>query len=307
MRNAFAAELTELGTRFPGLVLLSGDIGNKLFDRYKAAFPRRFINCGVAEGNMVGLAAGLALGGLRPVVYTINSFLTTRAYEQIKIDVCHHGLPVILVGVGGGLSYAENGVTHESCEDLAILRVLPGLKVLCPGDPFEVRACLRAALRQKGPVFMRIGKKGEAAVHGRAPSLRIGRGLVVAEGRDVCVLASGGLLPSAVECGRVLARRGVSARVVSLHTVKPLDERLLRESFRTFRLVATVEEHSVIGGLGGAIAEWACDHDLRRPPLLRLGIADRFLHAAGGQIFARRRFGLTPETMAARILRRLRR
>ncbi|MDD5656738.1 MAG: transketolase C-terminal domain-containing protein [Elusimicrobia bacterium] len=305
MRNAFAAELTAQAARRPGLILLSGDIGNRLFDRYKARYPGRFINCGVAEGNMIGVAAGLALGGLRPVVYTINSFLSARAYEQIKLDVCYHELPVILVGVGAGLSYAENGATHESCEDVAILRVLPRLKVVAPGDPYEVRAALAAALRQKCPVYIRIGKKGEPLVHARRPALRLGRGIVVAAGRDVCIFSSGALLAAAVAARGILSRRGVSARVVSLHTIKPLDEALLREAWRGFRLVATIEEHSLLGGMGGAVAEWACDHGLDGGKLLRLGTPDRFFREAGGQEFARRRCGLTPPALAGLILRRL--
>ena len=135
MRNAFAAEITALGKSDPSIVLLSGDIGNKLFDNYKAAQADRFFNCGVAEQNMVGVAAGMALSGLRPVVYTINSFLIGRSFEQIRLDVCYHNLPVVLVGVGGGLGYASLGPTHHSLEDVAILKSLPNLTILCPADP----------------------------------------------------------------------------------------------------------------------------------------------------------------------------
>ena len=142
MRNAFAAEITQLADQDPRLMLLSGDIGNRLFDDFKARYPERFLNCGVAEANMVGVAAGLALGGLRPVTYTIASFMTARCFEQIRVDVCYHRLPVIIAGVGAGLAYASNGGTHQACEDLAILRTLPEMTLLCPGDPVEVRLAL---------------------------------------------------------------------------------------------------------------------------------------------------------------------
>ena len=164
MRNAFADELTKLARENDKVVLLSGDIGNKLFDNFKKIDERRFYNCGVAEANMMGVAAGMAMSGLRPVIYTITPFTTTRCFEQIRVDACYHKAPVVIVGTGSGLSYAELGPTHHSCEDLAILRVLPNMTVLAPADEVELRQCMRAALRQDGPVYIRIGKKGEKII-----------------------------------------------------------------------------------------------------------------------------------------------
>src|SRR5262249_33705790 len=164
MRNAFASEITALAAQDERIVLLSGDIGNKLFDEFKARFPGRFLNCGVAEANMISMAAGLAMCGLRPVTYTIASFTTVRCLEQIRIDACYHHQPIVIAGVGAGLAYAANGGTHHSCEDIALLRALPGMTVVCPGDPVEVRLALRAALQEPGPVYLRLGKKGEPVV-----------------------------------------------------------------------------------------------------------------------------------------------
>src|SRR5262249_37748072 len=155
MRSAFADEVTKIAIEDERVVLLSGDIGNNLFDRFKVANNGRFFNCGVAEANMIGVAAGLALNGLRPIVYTITPFTTTRCLEQIRDDVCYHAVPVIIVGTGAGLSYAELGPTHHSCEDIAILRSLPGMTVLCPCDSVEVRLMLRESLKQDGPIYMR--------------------------------------------------------------------------------------------------------------------------------------------------------
>jgi transketolase len=160
MRNAFADEITELAAIDKRVVLLSGDIGNKLFDNFKKIDKNRFYNCGVAEANMMGVAAGMALSGLRPIIYTITPFTTTRCFEQIRVDVCYHRAPVIIVGTGSGLSYAELGPTHHSLEDMAILRTLPGMCVLAPCDVFELRAALRVALQQDRPVYILIGKKG---------------------------------------------------------------------------------------------------------------------------------------------------
>jgi len=305
MRNVFASEITKLAAEDPRVVLLSGDIGNKLFDGYKERCPERFFNCGVAEANMVGVAAGLALSGLRPVTYTIASFMTYRCFEQIRVDVCYHHLPVVIVGVGAGLSYAANAGTHHCCEEVAILRALPGMTVLAPGDPAEVAPLLRQALAHDGPVYMRIGKKGEPKVHATPPSMTIGRGLVLREGRDVCLLSSGTMLPVAVEAARLLEEAGMSARLVSMHTIKPLDEALLADCAATFPLIVTIEEHSVIGGLGGAVAEWMAEQPVRRARLLRIGTADSFMHEAGEQEHAREYFGLTAGSIAGRIQERL--
>lgn len=199
MRNAFAAEVTALAAADERVVLLSGDIGNRLFDRFKEQHPERFFNCGVAEANMMSVAAGLALSGLRPVTYTITPFTTTRCLEQIRVDVGYHHAPVTIVGVGGGLSYASLGATHHSCEDIAFLRAIPGMTVLCPGDAMEVRWAMRAALGQDGPVYIRLGKKGEPVIHEAVPSIAIGEALPVRAGDDVCLIVTGNLLPVALE------------------------------------------------------------------------------------------------------------
>ena len=300
MRNAFVKELSALAQDGAPLVLLSGDIGNRLFDDFKADFPDQFYNCGIAEANMMSVAAGMAFCALRPITYTITPFTTTRCLEQIRVDVCYHNLPVIIAGVGAGLSYAANGATHQSCEDIALLRCLPNMAVVCPGDPVEVRLALRAAAHHPGPVYLRLGKKGEPIVHEEEPEFAIGRSIKVREGRDVCLLATGNLLPMALEAGRALAEAGVSARVVSYHTVKPLDEAMLAEAFADYPLVVTIEEHSLLGGLGGAVAEWLVDHPAAAR-LLRIGTGDFFLHEAGGQGYVRQRHGLAADMIAARV------
>lgn len=305
MRNAFAAELSAVASEDERTVLLSGDIGNRLFDRYKEKFGDRFFNCGVAEANMTSLAAGMALCGLRPITYTITPFNTTRCLEQIKIDICYHNLSVIIVGVGSGLSYAGLGATHHSCEDIAFLRALPHMTIICPGDVWEVRLALRAAIAQGGPTYIRLGKKNEPVIHEHSPNFIIGKGIWVRPGTDVCLLSTGNMLPVAVQASEELGKRGFSAAVVSCHTVKPLDEKLLLECFDKFRVVATVEEHSLIGGFGSSVAEWLADHAPRKANLCRIGTADQFFHEAGGQDYARHHFGLTPNGIAEKALRLL--
>lgn len=306
MRNAFADELTKLGDDDNRVVMLSGDIGNRLFDKFKDKHPTRFFNCGVAEANMTGLAAGLAMNGLRPVTYTITPFVTTRCLEQIRTDVCYHDVPVTVVAVGAGLAYAGLGPTHHACEDIAFLRALPNLVVICPGDAFEVRAALRAVMKQDRPAYIRMGKKGEPKIYkGPVENFTIGKAITISEGSDVCLLSTGNMLPEAVEAGKLLEKAGKSARVVSFHTVKPLDEACLAEALDKFKLVVTLEEHSLIGGFGSAVTEWAVDNGCDTRKLIRVGTPDRFFKESGEQEHARERLGLTGHRIADRVLAKL--
>lgn len=306
MRNAFADELTKLGQEDDRVVMLSGDIGNKLFDKFKAAQPERFFNCGVAEQNMTGLAAGMAMNGLRPFTYTITPFATTRCLEQIRTDVAYHEAPVTVVAVGAGLAYAGLGPTHHACEDIAFLRAIPNMVVIAPADSWEVRAALRAVLKQDRPAYIRLGKKGEPVVH-KEPltDFAIGKAITVEDGADICLLSTGNMLPEAVETAHLLKAQGLSARVVSFHTVKPLDEACLRDAFGRFRLVATMEEHSLIGGFGSAVAEWLADNDVRGARLLRFAAPDAFFKKSGEQEYAREQLGLTGHQMARAVVQAL--
>jgi transketolase len=306
MRNAFADELTKLGTEDARVVMLSGDIGNRLFDKFKDKHPSRFFNCGVAEANMMGVAAGLAMNGLRPVAYTITPFVTTRCLEQIRTDVCYHEAPVTIVAVGAGLAYSGLGPTHHACEDISFLRSIPNMVVVCPGDAFEVRGALRAALQQDRPVYIRMGKKGEPVVHkGPIADFAIGKAITISEGSDVCLLSTGNMLPEAIKAAHKLNDKGISAEVVSFHTVKPLDEARLKASFARFRLVATLEEHSLIGGFGSAVSEWLVDSETPHKKFLRFGTPDSFFKKSGEQEYAREVLGLTGHQIAEKILHAL--
>jgi transketolase len=302
MRNTFASEITALAGQDKNLVLLSGDIGNRLFNDFKDKYPQRFYNCGVAEANMTGMAAGLALCGMHPVTYTITPFATTRCMEQIRLDVCYQNLPVIIVGTGSGLSYAPLGATHHSLEDIAFLRSIPNMNVICPADTVEVRLALRAALKINKPVYIRLGKKGEPLVHQTTPEFIIGKGITVMQGDEICLLSTGNMLPTAMQAAQLLIEKGKSVQVVSMHTVKPLDEDLLKTVFGRSRVVVTIEEHSLLGGLGSGVAEWFVDHSPQKARLLRFGTADTFLHIAGSQTYARQFFGLTPQHIAEKVL-----
>jgi transketolase len=300
MRNAFADEMTQLAMQDSRLVLLSGDIGNKLFDKFKDVDDSRFFNCGIAEANMMGVAAGMALSGLRPVVYTITPFTTTRCFEQIRVDVCYHKAPVVIVGTGSGLSYSELGPTHHSLEDMAILRTLPGMRVLAPCDSTELRLALRAVLEDNSPAYIRIGKKGETDIHTTPPIFNIGEAIIVRSGNDVALLCAGNMMSETIKAADILAAKGISAEVVSFHTVKPLDGSYLQSASARFKLLVTVEEHSRIGGFGSAVSEWRAFTNCGLQQI-SFGTDDEFMHEVGSQNYARKKYGLTAENIATRV------
>ena len=305
MRNAFADEILLLAASDPRIVLLSGDIGNRLFDRFKAQCPKRFFNCGVAEANMASMAAGLGMCGLRPITYTITPFNTTRCLEQIRDDICYHNVPVLVVGTGAGLSYASLGCTHHSCEDISLLRSIPNMTVLCPGDVMELRSLLRQAVQADGPKYMRIGKTGEPIIHSAPPALEMGKGLLVQAGEDLCLFSTGNMLPTALDVARQLQIQGISTQVISMHTVKPLDIELLSVLAERFSTWVSLEEHSLIGGLGSSIAEWMIDSDKKSTRLIRFGTPDRFPHQIGSQKYLRAQYGLEPTIIVTKILKEL--
>ena len=295
MRECFCARTDSTsGLRNERLVLLSGDIGNRLFNEFKTLFPDRFFNCGVAEANMMSMAAGMAMCGLRPV--RVHD-CAVRYHAVPRADSCRR----VLSSIPSGDRRGRRGIVvcrfgshaHNSCEDIALLRVLPDIKVMCPGDSCEVRMGLRRALEQDAPVYLRIGKKGEPVVHAQDPRrLKSARASRFGPGNQITLLSTGNLLPIADHVADRLEASNMSVRLVSLHTVKPLDERLLDESFSDSTLVVTLEEHSILGGLGGAVAEWLADHGPCRAELLRIGTPDRFFHAVGTQEYARESVGL---------------
>ena len=301
MRNAFARAVTRLAADRPELVLLAGDIGNRLFDEYKEKYPERFYNCGVAEAGMTGVAGGLASTGLHPITYTITPFNTVRCLEQIRLDICYPNFPAIVVGTGAGLSYSGLGATHHSMEDIGLMRMLPNMHVVCPGDALEVELALEAAIALKRPVYLRLGKKGEPQVHSSQPAFEIGKGIQLREGETLAILGVGNMLPVAVKVADRMTDSGITPTLISLHTVKPLDDELLEKIFSEYQRIAVIEEHGLAGGAGSAILEWANARQLDSSKVSRFGTEDAFLTGYGDQKNARRRLGLEGELIADRL------
>jgi transketolase len=300
VRNAFADEVTQLAARDSRIVLLSGDIGNRLFDRLRAQSPSQFINCGVAEANMMGVAAGMALSGLRPITYTITPFTTTRCLEQIRVDVAYHEAPVIIVGTGSGLSYASLGPTHHSLEDFAILRAIPNMRILAPWDAISLRRVLQESLLDRTPTYIRIGKKGEKDVLPTDRVAELGRLTTLSSGEGVAIVAVGTVATEAVRAAEQLRESGITATVSLAHTVKPLPEADLKTLFASHRLVVTVEEHSAAAGFGESVVGFAHRSGyLGR--VIPLGVPDYFLSKAGSQGYARQLAGIDSTAIAQAI------
>ncbi len=305
MRDAFAAELHELMAADQRILLLAGDIGFKVFDRIVADCTGRFFNMGVAEANMLGVAAGMALSGRHPFVYTIIPFLTMRAFEQIRVDVCIQNLPVTIVGVGGGLAYGALGPTHHSIEDVAILRSLPNMTVLVPCDPLETRLAVRAAMEHAGPVYVRLGKNGEPTLNAGEYDFRIGKAVTMREGTDATVIAAGPVIRLALEAAERLSRDGIQMRVLNMHTIKPIDQEAILQAAAQTRGIVTLEEHSIIGGLGSAVAEVLAEAGTGIP-FLRIGIRDTFCYGVGSQEYHFKQQGLTVEAITEAVMKLLR-
>ena len=275
------------------ITLVVGDLGFGAVEPFVRRFPDRFVNAGVAEQNMTGLAMGMALSGRIVFTYSIANFPTLRCLEQFRNDICYHRADVKIVAVGGGLAYGSLGMTHHATEDLAIMRALPELLVVAPGDPVEVEQVTRGIAVHAGPCYMRLGRAGEPIVHEPSIALKLGRAIRLREGRDVTLISTGGMLDTTVRVGRRLARDGIDARVVSMHTIKPLDEAEVLAAACETGAIATVEEHSVMGGLGSAVAEVLAEAGPGVARLVRLGLPAEFVRTVGNQEYLLGNFGLS--------------
>ena len=284
MRTAFIQQLYNLAKVDSRINLIVGDLGFGVVTDFARDFPNQFLNAGVAEQNMTGVAAGMALSGKIVFTYSIANFPTLRCLEQIRNDVCYHKADVKIVSVGGGLAYGALGATHHATEDLAILRALPNLLVIAPGDPLEAQAATRAIAAHPGPCYLRLGRSGEATVHDPGFDFQLGKAIQVREGFDLTIVSTGSMLQNALEAAEQLGQKGIQARVLSMHTIKPLDtEALFKAATETSALV-TLEEHSLVGGLGGVVAEALMDAGKGAVRLKRIGLPPEFISTVGSQL-----------------------
>ena len=275
-RESYGNALVELGKKHDDLVVLDADLaGATKTGIFKKAFPERHIDCGIAEGNMMAVAAGLAAAGMVPFASSFAMFAAGRAYEQVRNSIGYPHLNVKIGATHAGISVGEDGASHQCLEDIALMRVIPGMTVIVPSDDIEARAAVEAAYAYKGPVYLRFGRLAVPVINDR-PDYRfeIGKGITLREGKDVTIVATGLEVQSALEAAQKLAADGIDAEVINIHTIKPLDEELILASAKKTGRVVTAEEHSVIGGLGGAVCEVL---SAKAPvPVLRIGVNDVF-------------------------------
>ena len=301
-RAAYGEALAALGEKYPKLVVLDADLSNAtMTKKFGDRFPERFFNCGIAEADMTGIAAGMAAAGLKPFTNTFAVFAAGRAYEQVRNSIAYPGLNVTVVGSHGGISVGEDGATHQAIEDLALMRVVPGMTVVNPCDANEMRCAVEALIRHVGPAYLRLGRAPVETVTSGLPGYRfeLGKGVTMREGTDITLVATGLCVQLSMNAAELLEQEGISARVINIHTLKPLDGELLLKAARETGHIVTVEEHSVIGGLGSAVAEFLGQHC--PVPVFRHGMEDEFGRSGKAQDVLKH-FGFTPRAIAEKAL-----
>jgi transketolase len=305
MRDAFVRTLEGIAQKDPNVSLVTGDLGFGVLTNFAKRFPKQYINAGVSEQNMTGLAVGMALEGKTVFTYSIGNFPTLRCLEQIRNDACYHGANVKIVAVGGGYVYGSLGLSHHATEDLAIMRALPNITVLAPGDPVEAAAATEAIYRTPGTCYLRLGRGGEPVVHRDQVNLTIGKAMQLFAGDDLVLISTGGILPVARDVREQLAAKGLKAGLFSMPSVKPMDVETIRTISAKTKWIFTLEEHSVIGGLGSAVAEILAQLPAAKAYLKMIGVPDSYLKIVGDQNFLRNFQGLSVEAVMGVIQREL--
>lgn len=293
MRSVFNKVLFDLARDDKRIFMVLADIGYGEIEPFAEAYPDRFFNVGVAEQNMTGVACGIAMEGNIAVTYSIANFPTIRCLEQIRNDVCYLNANVKIVIIGGGLAYGALGMSHHSTEDLALMRALPNMVVVAPGDFAEAEATTRAMITHDGPLYYRCGYKKEPPIHEKPIDFRLGRAIQVWDGADATVIFTGTIGNQAQAALRELVRDGIHCRLISMHTVKPIDKEAILAAARETGGIITVEEHVIQGGLGGAVAEVLCDAGVHPKKFLRLALPDKFVSLVGSHEWLLDQFGLS--------------
>lgn len=293
MRTVFNKTLLELAGSNENIYLLAADIGYGEIETFANKFPGRFFNTGVCEQNMTGIAAGLALNGNTVFTYSIANFPTLRCLEQIRNDVCYHKANVKIISIGGGFAYGPEGVSHHATEDLSIMRALPNMVIVVPGDLMEARLLTKAIFEWDGPCYMRCGVKGEPSLYKSPPTLKIGKALTIKDGNDITLIAAGSMLPMSVEIADELNEQGISIRVLSMHTLKPIDKESIIKAAEETKIIITLEENNILGGLGGAVSEVLAEAGKFDIIFKRIGIDDKFTSAIGYRPYLRKFYGIS--------------
>ena len=300
MRDAFVKALGELADADPDVILVNGDLGFGVLNDFIRDHPTQYVNAGVAEQNMTGMAAGMALEGARAYTYSIANFTTLRCLEQLRNDVCYHEASVTAVAIGGGFSYGQLGMSHFATEDLAIMRALPGMTVVAPSDPWQAIELTRQMYRRGGPGYLRIDKD-QAGLPAAADEIELGKVRLVRQGADATVFTTGAILVEALAAAETLAAEGIELTLVDVHTSKPFDAAGVVAAARATGVALTLEEHTIVGGLGSAVAEALLDAGAAPKVFRRLGVADLYPSIVGDQRYLRAAYGLDAVALATAV------
>ncbi len=306
MRNIFIKQLIEEARRDPNLYVLTADLGFRAFEPFRDEFPEQFINVGVAEANMIGIAAGLALAGKRVCVYSIVPFVTLRCLEQIRNNICHHNLNINIIGVGGGFNYGNQGISHNIFEDLAVMRTMPNLTVFCPGDRLEAAVAVKAMINHPGPAYIRLGKAPEKDYHQSIADYKLGDGLVIENGQDLTLISTGNIIDDLALVGEKLKTANHSVRIISFPCIKPINREQIVAAARETKAIFTIEENSIIGGLGGAVAEILMESDFSGIIFKMFALADEAHSDIGSHKYLRAKKGLAADKITDEILKKIR-
>lgn len=298
MRNTVINELERLAEKDSRICVMTADLGYSVLETFASRFPSRFFNVGISEQLMASAAAGMALCGNVVFTYSIGNFATLRCIEQIRNDICYHQANVKIVGVGGGFSYGQLGMSHHATEDIAMMRALPNMRVLVPADPEEALAAVNFAAQVEGPCYIRLARRGEPILYKKNEPLEITKIQPVLTGRDVALLLCGPLLQEGIDAAARLKEAHISAGVYSVPSVKPLDYEGIQEIAKSYPLMVTVEEHTTFGGLGGAVAEAVSSMRSNRARVCRLGLQDEYTSVVGSHTFLCEHYGLSGSKIA---------
>lgn len=301
MRNILLQYLIEQAAIDPNLYLVVGDVGFSVIEGFQEKYPERMINAGVAEQNMVGMAAGLAMAGKNVYVYSIVPFACMRNFEQIRIDVCYQNLPVKIVGNGGGYSYGQAGVTHHALEDVAIMRALPGMTVVSPGSKREVKDLLPHINHHNGPVYFRLATNEELVHYPEQTAYTLGKAIEIIPHDEILIIGSGNGLDLAWQTCKELQAQGISVGLVSMPTIKPFDGEFFLARHKHLKAVFTIEEHNVIGGIGEAASRFIAETIPNKITFKAFGVQDFYFHEVGSRAYLKKRAGLTGELIAQQI------
>lgn len=303
MRNTFVKTLIKLAEQDERVFVITPDLGFSVLEEFEEKFPTRFLNVGIAEANAVSIASGLALSGKVVYVYSIMPFVTMRPYEQIRVDVAYMNTNVRLIGVGAGVTYGPAGATHHSIEDIAIMRALPNMTVFSPCDPYEVEKITTESLNHQGPMYFRLAKKGEPIISDTAIQPTIGKANYISQNENskIAILFTGNASDIALDVSKGLEKKGFVVDVVSMHSLKPFDYQTLEKIVSSQNYIYTIEEHSIIGGLGSIVAEFIAESK-HNPKFKRFGLPDEYSHYVGSQNFIREKFGFESKSIVQSIL-----